>query len=353
MNIENLITEGSLEEIGEAAKLLRNQGTPEAIEMLADFLLWKKDLSIFKHYVGEMICYYLVDLGSSGIEAMASRIQRTDSVSYASAILRSLLFVSQGMPPTAYSVPALNFDPQNFRINISSEQKRLAKDLLTDFVLNAPNDEDAFFYLMHFLNQTSMLALERRKDINFDMPSVIFGIISDATIKISLQLIKDFEELIRGDYNEEIYQTFLQLHPIFIDPLASIVIAKQSLGRELVTDFVIKRLDNEYITVEIEKPQDDIFTRGNNFTAKFTHAFGQVLDFHEWIDSHGEYARSLMPNIYTPKGVLVIGRRENLTPIQNAKLKRFIINSKSIEVYTFDDLLNKAKNLYANISRRK
>lgn len=105
--------------------------------------------------------------------------------------------------------------------------------------------------------------------------------------------------------------------------------------------------------MEIEKPQDAIFTQANDFTAKFNHAFGQVLDFHEWIESHGEYARSLMPGIFTPKGVLIIGRRENLTPLQNAKLKRFTINSRAIEVYTFDDLIIKAKNLYANIARRR
>ena len=42
--------------------------------------------------------------------------------------------------------------------------------------------------------------------------------------------------------------------PVLIDPLAAKVIDRQRLGLELTTDFVVRRLDNEYLLVEIEKP---------------------------------------------------------------------------------------------------
>jgi hypothetical protein len=186
--------------------------------------------------------------------------------------------------------------------------------------------------------------------VGFDsIRSAVFDLFTEPAIKITRRFIDKFEALINEDRPEEVYQQFLAAHPVFIDPLASQVIPKQKLGLEYVTDYVVRRLDNEHILVEIEKPQDAIFTRNNDFTARFTHAFGQVMDFQQWVDSNLEYARTLMPGITSPKGLLIIGLRKNFTPEQTAKLKRFCINSRSIEIYTFDDLVVRAKDLYSNI----
>ena len=114
---------------------------------------------------------------------------------------------------------------------------------------------------------------------------------------------------------------------------------------------MIKRLDNEYLVVEIEKPQDGLFTQNNDFTANFIHAFGQVIDFQEWVDAHGEYARSRMPGISSPRGLLIIGRKTNLSQTQLSKLKRYVINSQFVEVLTYDDVIERAENLYNNIHK--
>jgi hypothetical protein len=180
----------------------------------------------------------------------------------------------------------------------------------------------------------------------------IYDTFTEPAIKITRRIIDSFKVLCSQNHHEEVYQQFLTKHPVFIDPLATEVIPKQKLGLEHVTDFVVRRLDNEYILVEIEKPQDTIFTVSNDFSARFTHAYGQVLDFQEWVDTHGEYARSIMPGIFSPKGVLLMGMRKDLTVEQMAKLKRFSINSRSIEVFTFDDLIRKAEDLYQNIHLR-
>jgi hypothetical protein len=95
-----------------------------------------------------------------------------------------------------------------------------------------------------------------------------------------------------------------------------------------------------------------ISTRANDFTAEFTHAFGQVLDFQQWVDSHGEYARHLMPGISSPRGLLIMGRRYDLTEENRLKLRRFSANCISIDVLTFDDLLGNASSLYESILRK-
>jgi hypothetical protein len=122
-----------------------------------------------------------------------------------------------------------------------------------------------------------------------------------------------------------------------MDPLASEIVPKQKLGIELVTDFVVRRLDNRYVLVEIEKPHDRLFTTAYDFSSRFTHAIGQIVDFQEWVDNHGEYARSLMPGISSPRGLLIMGLRSSLSERESAKLKRYCINSTSIDILTYDE----------------
>jgi hypothetical protein len=120
----------------------------------------------------------------------------------------------------------------------------------------------------------------------------------------------------------------------------------------MVTDFVLRRYDDKYFLVEIEKPQDRLFTLTNEFTANFTHAFGQVLDFQQWVDSNAAYARVHMPDISSPRGLLVIGRRADMTEENKVKLHRFSINCSAIDIVTFDDLFSNATNLYEAILRK-
>ena len=89
--------------------------------------------------------------------------------------------------------------------------------------------------------------------------------------ELTMRQIKEFERLLESELREEDYQRFLADHPVFIDPLASEVIPKQKLGLEKTTDYAVRRSDNEWILVEIEKPQSRIFTKNDNFTAEFTH----------------------------------------------------------------------------------
>jgi hypothetical protein len=155
--------------------------------------------------------------------------------------------------------------------------------------------------------------------------------------------------MIAADLPEERYQEFLSLHPVILDPLAAEVISKQRLGLEYATDFAVRSHDDRWLLVEIERPQDELFTKGNDFRERFTHAFGQVLDFHHWVDDNVAYAQRHMPHIASPHGLLVIGLRSRLTDLQQSKLRRFCGNSRRIDVQTYDDLWKRATSLYENL----
>ena len=70
---------------------------------------------------------------------------------------------------------------------------------------------------------------------------------------------------------------------------------------ECVTDFVVRRLDNQYIATEVGKPSDRLFTTASDFSPALTHGFGQILDFQQWVCAHTDYARTLLPGISSPR----------------------------------------------------
>jgi hypothetical protein len=85
-------------------------------------------------------------------------------------------------------------------------------------------------------------------------------LIVQGALNINEVMCEEFQKLIEQDQNEQVYQDYLSAHPALIDPLASTIIDHQALGEMWRSDFVIRRLDNEYVFVELEKPRDNPFT---------------------------------------------------------------------------------------------
>ena len=187
-------------------------------------------------------------------------------------------------------------------------------------------------------------------DIWIEEPSASYESVDEALLdpRLTPAVMDAFETMVDADLPEEEYQQFLAAHPVFLDPLAAEVVPKQRLGIEHITDYAVRRHDGRWILVEIEKPQDPVVTRANDLASQFNHAFGQILDFQRWVDAHGEYARELMPGIVAPRGLLIIGRRSALTTEAQDKLRRYVLNSATIDVLTFDDVAANARNLYRN-----
>jgi len=173
----------------------------------------------------------------------------------------------------------------------------------------------------------------------------------EAQISLTERLIETFEALVRGEHGELAFQDFMTAHPSLLEVTAAEVIPLAPLGLEFKTDFVLRRHDGRYIVVEIEKPQDRIFTKGVDFTKEFTHAVGQVIDFQQWVAENVAYAEKHFPGISTPDGVVVIGRRADLDDRRKRKLERWQFNSRSIEILAFDDLSTRARHILESLRR--
>ncbi|HKQ09499.1 MAG TPA: Shedu anti-phage system protein SduA domain-containing protein [Blastocatellia bacterium] len=348
MDDKNFLNQPSAEELSGKIASLASAEDGSALTHLRGLLLEIDGMSCDKYDLPRMACRGLLQKGVAGVQALVSTIQEAPGIIYPAAIIESLWHAAQGQHPPAFMLGRMPIMPP-LNLPLSPEIVTAAREAFYDLITESQISESLFDKLLHFLYQNnSYIGLNSKAGADAFRLSV-FEIFTESSIRITKRLIDEFERLVSSDLPEKEYQQFLAANPVFIDPLADQIVDQQKLGLEYKTDFVVRRLDNEYILVEIEKPQDSIFTAKNDFTAEFTHAFGQVIDFQEWVDSHSEYARYHMPGISSPRGLLVMGKRKDLSPEQSAKLKRYCINSQAITVFTYDDLIERAKTLYENI----
>jgi hypothetical protein len=351
MDIGKFLNEArSFEEIVDKIADLAKDRSEPATSDLSGFLLVKDGNTYDNFSIPALTCRGFLDRGPDGVRLIASLIEKADGRILPATIVENLWFAAHGELGPISGMRGGVALPSILQTKPKPETIAAARGAFRDFVVQSQNDQDKFELLVHFMNINSMKGLTVPVAADA-LRTDVFQIIRESSIKITKALLDDYEQLLSQGLNEEKYQQFLSCNPVLLDPLASRVIPKQPLGLEFKTDYVIQRLDNQYFAVEIEKPQDLLFTRADDFSAGFTHAFGQVIDFLEWVDTHAEYARHHMPGISSPRGVLVMGMRTQFSPAQGAKLKRLCINTPNIEVLTFDDVLERGRTLYSNIHR--
>lgn len=130
--------------------------------------------------------------------------------------------------------------------------------LTSDLAMTMAYDDMQSRLMMHAIGMTG----ELRKDA--------LGQLDDA--------IEEFEELLSVAGPESDFQSFLEEHPILLDPTYKTVIPKQQIGmgKEYETDFAIRSVGDRYTFVEIETPTTPIFRKDGDFRADFNHACEQI-----------------------------------------------------------------------------
>jgi hypothetical protein len=317
-----------------------------ALDYLRGLLLALDDRSGERKFDADVVCRALLHKGSKGVEVLAAAVREAPGRVYPATILEALWYAGRGLDlPDVRNRERAQTSEESLAPETASAAQVAFQDLISECRLN----QFLFDRLVQFLYQGNSNAGNHGSSHLDLFRESVFEVFAESSIKITRKVVDNFEKLVRDDLLEQPYQNYLAENPVLIDPLAAQVLDRQRLGLELTTDFVIRRLDDEYVLVEIEKPRDPIFTSKNDFTAEFNHAFGQVIDFQSWVNAHPEYARHHMPGISCPRGLLIIGRKTSLTAEQLAKLRQYCLNSYSVSVITYDDLIERAKALYANI----
>lgn len=349
MDVRDFLDNASSDQIARKIAELANSNDSHSIDYLADFLIVRDNHTYDKHVIPQLICRALLAKGKAGLNKMMDVYEKVDSSIYSKSIIESLWYAKNNMYPDLVFDSFMNIYPP-LNQPLDQDVVNAAKDAIFDLVIDSQSNPDTFYELMMFLQSSTIkLAINEQKYLNFQQQ--FFSILSESTIKITKRIINKFSQLIDQELNEEEYQIFLKKNPVLLDPLGSSIIDKHKLGDDYITDFVLETLKGEFIIIEIEKPQDKIFTQSNDFTSKFIHAFGQVIDFIDWIENNIAYADKKLPGISSPRGLLIMGRSELLEGNKLNKFRRFKRNSNSIEILTYDDVLNRARSLYNNIRK--
>ena len=180
----------------------------------------------------------------------------------------------------------------------------------------------------------------------------ILGSIAKSSLKISEDVCDRLEQLVAEHLPEQAYQEFFQEHPALLDPMASSIVDRQYLADMFQTDFVIRRLDDEYVLVEIEKPSDRPLTRYPQPSAALSHALGQVVAWLSWIEDNVAYAQTHgYPRIHSPRGLIIIGERAQLNVPQSRMLAALndLVHPR-IKIMTYDDVIAAARNVLQNLT---
>ena len=94
--------------------------------------------------------------------------------------------------------------------------------------------------------------------------------------------------------------------------------------------------------MEIERPDKELFTDSGQFSAKYTQAKNQLLDWDNWLTKNYAYVSRKLPNLYKPQFHLVIGRDTNLDLERKEKIQSEFTGTTR-RFSTYDDLANRFK----------
>ena len=132
--------------------------------------------------------------------------------------------------------------------------------------------------------------------------------------------------------------------------------SKIRLGSEYEIDFVCFDTGSfgpEWRLVEIEGPNKRLFTKFGEPSAHLLHAIQQVRDWHAWIHENLDYARRLMPQIEYPLGYVFVGRRTDLSPSDQKKLRRLAYDNRALlKIHTLDRFESMARSVLTGVGER-
>ncbi|MBE3122630.1 MAG: DUF4263 domain-containing protein [Thermoplasmata archaeon] len=116
-------------------------------------------------------------------------------------------------------------------------------------------------------------------------------------------------------------------------------------------DFLIEIEPGYYDIIELKKPEHLLFTKNKTMANELKNAISQMARYMDYYSKHYlSHKEQTGLDVLYPKGIIVIGRRK-----ENEKelLKAHEIIFHRIEIWTYDDVLDRAKQTVKNIKERK
>jgi len=158
---------------------------------------------------------------------------------------------------------------------------------------------------------------------------------------------------------EQEMQKFFEMHsfvlsPFYLDICPKTITIKpqmelKRIGRKV--DLILLREPNirdfriKCSVIELKKPQDKLFTKGRKLSHQLRLGLSQVKSVLDFVKSSPKEARKLLEieDISNIVGIVLIGRKKDLTKEEIEELFKLNSRSASIKVLLYDDLLENIK----------
>jgi hypothetical protein len=299
------------------------------------------------HQMNGCLAAAILHFGEAGVTILEDLLYaELDKLKKYTTVLEVLWQASNGDEICPFTVYPL---PQSLRHRPDPDTQKAATRVLQEFVATALAEPMLSFRIISLLQRVEFLTAKTPGADNANAFSRLVRMIASTSLKISGTLVNQFEHLVNSDVPEFEYQKFLTANPVFLDPLAKRLLDRHRLGSEFIADFVLERLTGDYIIVEIEKPKTPIFNKAGDFSAEFSHAIRQVIDYRNWLADNIAYARTKLQQIGPAETVVVIGDTSKLTSEELNRLRGFGRWGPGIQVVGFNDLAERARTLVQNL----
>lgn len=185
-----------------------------------------------------------------------------------------------------------------------------------------------------------------------------YKLISIKKMELNIQRL---EKIISGEYKNEVdIQKFLKSNLWMFGNEYSTIIENGKINSDNILDVIPKNLENFLDIIEVKLPQEKMFNYDeshNNYypTSHLTKAISQIQNYIFELEKKVvdiQYQENNSCKIIRPRGIILYGSEQKL----NSKEQKFlrILNSSyhNVHILTYQQLLEKAKNIMNFIQKR-
>ncbi|MFM9850224.1 MAG: Shedu anti-phage system protein SduA domain-containing protein [Hyphomicrobiaceae bacterium] len=311
-------------------------------------LLFESDYSgyTFKQELKLIAASSLLVWGEAGVRALGEGARRSDS--FTTYWLCSMLLASVA---AGRRLPSF-FAPRDAKLKSTIEDSLASQPNLPEhcraqlvsLVLSIDAEDDVAHYIGTAISNFGMSdALAARE---------VFAALSARWLAVSTPVLQRYEAMIRNTPDSEPkFQEFLTQHPQLLDPMVVTVWPQPNLFGAKFPDFVLRRIDDSYLIIEIETPAKRLITKDGNISSLAVHAERQVTDYQSYLGQRPIEVRASFPNFQEADCLVVCGLENKLSPKQKNALRDVNRTRHRVRLVGFDWLAERARSIAQNVTK--